>query len=444
MKIAFLVDQFPVVSETFIVNQALGILERGHSVDVLSLRRPNTVSAPVHDEIKAAGLFQRTYYFPQPPMNLPMRALQAAYLTATHLAAYPSPVIRFLNPFGQRYQLKLINIYKALFLLKRGPYDIIHCQFGTVGFEGIRLLRLLDKLGISARLVVSFRGFDISQYIQRTYEDIYRNVFQQAHVCLVNCDFFRQRMLRLGCPPGKALIHRSGLDLEKFPFRVRKPGPHGPIRIATTGRFVEKKGLEYAIRAVAQLINQGYPIVYDIIGDGPLRPVFERIIAELGVDQGIRLLGYQTQKQIIEIFDRSHLFVAPSVTATDGDQDAPINVLKEAMALGLPVVSTFHGGIPELVEDGVNGFLVPERDAAALAEKLRYLIEHPQNWPQLARAGRARVEASYDLRRWNERLIEIYEWLLEDEAIRPHTGLERFPHEPSAMEPSSIQIQHLR
>ena len=117
----------------------------------------------------------------------------------------------------------------------------------------------------------------------------------------------------------------------------------------------------------------------------------------------------KNQQEIIEILDKSQIFVAPSVTASDGNQDAPINVLKEAMAMGLPVVSTYHGGIPELVEDGISGFLVPERDVDALAEKLGYLIEHPEIWPQMGKAGRAYVEKNYDINRLNDRLVEIYQ-----------------------------------
>lgn len=114
----------------------------------------------------------------------------------------------------------------------------------------------------------------------------------------------------------------------------------------------------------------------------------------------------------MEILNNAHLFIAPSVTAKDGNQDAPINVLKEAMAMGLPAISTDHGGIPELVEDGVSGFLVPERDVDALVEKLGYLIEHPEIWTEMGRAGRAYVEAHYDLNKLNDQLVAIYRQVL--------------------------------
>jgi colanic acid/amylovoran biosynthesis glycosyltransferase len=122
----------------------------------------------------------------------------------------------------------------------------------------------------------------------------------------------------------------------------------------------------------------------------------------------VKLVGEKDQKEIISILDQAHLFMAPCVTSKQGDQDAPVNTLKEAMAMGLPVVSTWHGGIPELVEDGVSGFLVPERDSEAIVEKLDYLIKHSEQWEAMGRAGRAKVIEKYNMNRLNDQLVEIY------------------------------------
>ena len=123
-------------------------------------------------------------------------------------------------------------------------------------------------------------------------------------------------------------------------------------------------------------------------------------------------MGWRNETEIVEILKNTHIFVAPSVTAADGNQDAPINVLKEAMAIGLPVVSTYHGGIPELVEDGKSGFLVPEKDADALADKLAYLIKHPEIWSGMGTSGREFVLQHYDLHRLNDDLINVYRSLV--------------------------------
>jgi colanic acid/amylovoran biosynthesis glycosyltransferase len=140
----------------------------------------------------------------------------------------------------------------------------------------------------------------------------------------------------------------------------------------------------------------------------------QQLIDELGIGKTVHLLGWKNQREIIEILDRSHIFIAPSITAKNGDRDAPINVLKEAMAMGLLVISTFHGGIPELVEDGVSGFLVPEYDVDAIAEKLNYIIEHPELWETIGKAGRDRVETCYNLDKLNNKLIHIYQQVINN------------------------------
>ncbi len=180
---------------------------------------------------------------------------------------------------------------------------------------------------------------------------------------MTNCDYFKRELIRIGCDPNRLAVVRSGLEPRDFTFSPPSPPADGKIRIATTGRLSEKKGIEYAIRAVAQLVPEYPNLTYQIIGDGPLKAELAQLIEKLGVKDSVQLLGWKTQPEIQEILANSHLFMAPSVTAADGDCDAPINVLKEAMVMGLPVISTYHGGIPELVRDGISGFLVPERDA---------------------------------------------------------------------------------
>jgi len=129
-------------------------------------------------------------------------------------------------------------------------------------------------------------------------------------------------------------------------------------------------------------------------------------------------LGWKDQQEIIEILKKSHIFIAPSVTAKSGDQDAPVNVLKEAMAIGLPVISTYHGGIPELIQDNISGFLVPERDADAIAEKISYLLDNSQIWVPITQAARLQVEENYDLHKLNDELVDIYQQLLTQGCVR--------------------------
>ena len=411
MQIAFLVNDFPRLSETFILNQITGLIDRGHEVDIYTHHLEDW--SVVHPDVNRYQLWESTYLMQEPPKNYLWRILKGIYLLLRNFHKAPILIGRSLNivAYGEQ-AINLWLLYTAISLLDKESthnYDIIHCQFGTQGYRGLAFKRLLQP---TPKLLVMFRGFDISCYVKQGGDKLYRWLFQHVDYCLANCEFFRQRVIDLGWDAEKISVHFSGLDLNKFNFRPRHLKIGEPVHIATTGRLVEKKGIEYAIRAVAKQAQQSQELKYYIIGDGLLRESLENLINELGAESYIHLVGWKHESEIIEILNRCHLFIAPSITAADGNQDAPVNVLKEAMAMGLPVISTHHGGIPELVEDGISGFLVPERDADALAEKLGYLLEHAEHWPEMGQAGRTFVEQHFDLHQLNKKLVVLYERLL--------------------------------
>lgn len=139
-----------------------------------------------------------------------------------------------------------------------------------------------------------------------------------------------------------------------------------------------------------------------------MRDRLEHFMSELEVENRVELLGWKAQNEVIEILNQSHLLLAPSVTGRKGDQEGIPVAIMEAMAMGLPVISTQHSGIPELVEDGVSGFLVPERDADAIAEKLAALMENPDLCLRMGKAGRSCVETHYSIKQLTQQLIDIY------------------------------------
>lgn len=409
MKIAFLLGEFPKLSQAFIVNQITGLIDRGHEVDIYALEGFSHESK-VHDQVMEYDLLRRTYCAPKPPENYGIRLIQAIALLTKHTYRDPILVGRSINFFryGKRV-LSLRLLYAVIPFLGSRSYDIIHCQFGVYGLQGM-MLRKMNA--ITGQLVCSFRGFDVSEYPRRCGQQVYQPLFATDMFALANCDFFRRQVIELGCNPKRIVIHVSGIDCDKFAFSPRQFPADGKIQIATIGRLVEKKGIEYGIRAIAQLVKRYPHVEYTVIGEGELRPQLQKLITALDVGDHIQLLGSRSQTEIIERLNYTHLFIAPCVTSQKGDQDAPVNTLKEAMAMGLPVVSTWHGGIPELVEDEISGFLVPERDADAIAAKLIYLIEHPEKWPALGAAGRAQVQAKYNMNQLNDELVEIYQRLL--------------------------------
>ncbi len=422
MRVAFFVAHFPVLSEPFILNQIAGTIERGHEVDIYSLDGPPEDRSKVHPLVEQYNLLERTIYAPTRPKNELWRWIKGLSLLLVNFHKNPSVCLQLFDTYRYVSQAKSLKmLYRAIPFLEKKSYDIIHCQFSTLGVFGV----WFRQLGlIEGKLISTFRGSDISKFLPKWGEKVYKELFQETDFFLANCEFFKNKAVALGCDANMIHVHGSGIDTSKFFFQERNFPNDEVIRIATTGRLVEKKGIEYVIKAIAQVATTYPYLEYNIIGDGTLREKFEKLSAELNVSHIVKLLGWKQQKEIVEILDKCHIFVAPSVTGKDGNQDAPVNTLKEAMAMGLPVISTLHGGIPELVEDEISGFLVPEHDADAIAEKLIYLIEHSEDWAKMGRAGRARVEANYDMTKLNDELVEIYQQMLNGEltesfAVRP-------------------------
>jgi colanic acid/amylovoran biosynthesis glycosyltransferase len=266
-------------------------------------------------------------------------------------------------------------------------------------------------MGVKAKLVTTFHGNDLSAYIQKNPK-AYTRLFANGDLFLPISEQTKQKLQMLGCDPKKTAIHRMGVRMERFEYTPREIIKGEPTTILTIGRLVEKKGHEYAIRAFAKVAATRKGIRYLIVGDGPQRSLLETLAAELGVKDRIEFLGEINQDEAAELYRKSHIFLLPSVTAADGDQEGVPVVLMEAQATGLPVISTKHAGIPEVVEDGKTGYLVEEKDIDALAEKLEYLLEHPEQWPKMGEAGRKLVEEKYDSKKLNKELAGIYIRLL--------------------------------
>jgi colanic acid/amylovoran biosynthesis glycosyltransferase len=409
MKIAFIVDRFPAITETFILNQITGLMKRGHQVDIYAHYLDHTEL--LHSDIEKYNLLKDVRYTGEIPDNYIVRIFIALNWIVRNFHKNPMAILQTLNlvKYG-RLAASLRFLYFAMRFIDTPKYDIIHCQFGMHGIEG---MKLREAGIIQGKLITSFRGYDISWYLQRFGKDVYRKLFLQGDFFLTNCNYFRNRVIQLGCNPTKIIVHGSGVDTQRFRFKPRHRDNNEKIQLITVGRLIEKKGIEYAIKAAYQISEKHPNLEYLIIGDGEQREYLQNLINQLKISDKVQLLGWQTQQEVIQHLDKSHIFIAPSVTAADGNQDAPVNTLKEAMLMGLPVIGTNHGGIPELIQDGVSGFIVPERNESAIAHSLEYLISHPETWLNMGKAGCKFVKNNYDTEKLNDELVEIYQQQLK-------------------------------
>ncbi len=263
---------------------------------------------------------------------------------------------------------------------------------------------------IHGKLAVTFHGVDVSSCLSHdpTY---YRHLFSTGDLFLCVSDHWRQTLIAHGCPAERTTVHRMGIDPQAFSHVARRREPTGPARVLTVGRLVEKKGIEYGLRAVAQVTAQNIPLHYTIVGDGPLRTSLQELARSLGISEHVTFLGSRPQHEVLELVRQAHIFLAPSVTDTTGDQEGIPVSLMEAMATGLPVVSSFHSGIPELVDHGVSGLLAPEGDAGAVAELMEALLTDDVLYGRLAANGRLKVLARHHIETLNDQLVDRFQAL---------------------------------
>jgi len=408
LRVAFLIPVFPEIHNTFILNQITGLLDRGVDLDLYPLAVGSYERA--HAEVAQYRLAERDRHIPVPEPHL--ERLLGMVRRVVRPRFWDRAVFDALNPLRGKAAWSLLPAYTALSLAGSDDYDVVHVQFGNLAPLVERLLR---KRGSKAKLVVSFRGADTTSHLARNPE-LYRAVFDNVALALPVSEDLRGRLIAAGSPPQRTVVHRSGVDLRRFEYRPRSREPGQPTEVLFVGRLVEKKGIRDALDAFALALRAledgdartGPLARFTLVGSGPLEAELKGLAAELGSGAAVRFAGPLDADGVARAMDSSHLLLAPSVTAANGDKEGVPNVIKEAMASGMPVLSTVHGGIPELVEDGVSGFLVAEHDVAGLSDRLVRLISTPESWPKLGRAGRAKVEAEYDSEMLNDLLLERY------------------------------------
>ena len=406
MKIAFIVGQFPALSQTFILNQITGLIDRGHEVDIYANLPGN--DPKIHADVERYNLLNHTFYLKM-PANKFLRLLKGMYLIITNFHKKPMALLKSLNVFKfGKEAASLGALYKTIPFLNRDYHDIIHCHFGPLGNIGA----LLKDIGvIKGKVVTAFHGYDISMYMKNKGNKVYNYLFEVGDMFLPISERWKNELIKLGCSEKKIIVHRMGIDTSKFSFFAHNHSKNGKIHLLTIARLVEKKGVQYGINAVAKVLKKYPGIEYRIVGDGPLRNNMVDLIQELNIGNNVKLLGWKNQEEIVELMKYADILLAPSVTSQDGDQEGIPVVLMEALAQGIPVISTYHSGIPELVQDGISGFLVPERDTNALAEKIIYLLEHQEIWAEMGHAGHDHVEKNYNIERLNDQLVELYQML---------------------------------
>jgi len=405
MHVAYWVKVFPPRYESFIVNQIAGLAERGHEVTVFARRRG--ASRNQLTDVQHEQLMPQVIYWPAISGRRIVRGLQAVASGLSCGLRRPSAAARLLLANGASRPIgRTRMIFDAVPFLRNRPWDVLHCQYAELGAMAVRL----RQLGVfTSPIIASVRGFDMRR-IEADTTGVSQRLLAEADLVLPVSDYFRRRLTDVGCDDSKVMVHRSGVNLDAVDNALRqvRQVSKRPI-LVLVGRLVEKKGIEVAIRAAALLVERFSDMILRIIGDGPLRERLRQLADDLGLSNRVEIAGWLPHDEVLAQMARATVLVQPSITTSDGTQEGIPNSLKEAMALGIPVVGTSHAGIPELVEDGVSGFLVPERDEVALAQRIEHLLRHPEQCRAMGQAGSRRVRQHYDTRCLGDELVRLYE-----------------------------------
>jgi glycosyltransferase involved in cell wall biosynthesis len=380
MKVLVMTDEYDYSYFTFVYNEIRALRKAGIEIRVICERVGMVNNTDTHDLIPLTN----NKFF----RNLYLQAYKRKWYWVLRRYSY------------YRRRMEIINSFQP---------DLIHFHFGDTA---VRIILPLQRYLHTIPLLVTFHGMDASallnqsQYLNRIQNLSRLNNFNVIYVS----NQLKENLLRnkVNLNKDKAYLLHYGVDLRQFSKQQYSRRNHPKIFLQISS-FFEKKGHEYTIKAF-HLFTQNNPgqAILKIGGDGPSRPILEQLVHDLRLDSVVEFIGWVSRQEAINYMDQSDVFVHHSVTTSSGDQEGLPNAIIEAMAMELPILSTYHSGIPELVEDGINGFLVQEKDTETYAQKMEDILK----WNHL-KINREKVIRGFSLEVHTQKLKQIYSMISE-------------------------------
>jgi len=415
MKIAMIVGRFPAISETFIVTKFLGLLDRGVDVEIIAGRSSKEWERfPGLKE--RADIRRRVRITPYHGFK-PLVVILMPFVLLWKCCNCSRDFIRFARHYISKFGFGMES-FKWLYL--RSPfmgreYDLIHVEFGYFSPQSVELKEILG-----CKMVCSFRGSDIAAAPLKN-PHIYNEVLAKADALHFASDFFRREALRRGCPAdARFAVITGAIDTAFFDSEISHASDSGdrPLRLLSVARVTWLKGHEYALEAVRLVHNASCSVQYRIVG--PMADAESAIrysIDDMRLNEVVTIAGPASGENVRSHYEWADIYVHPSV------QEGISNAVLEAQSMQVPVIVSDAGALPEAVEDGVTGFVVPRRDARAMAEKIKLLADDPALRLQMGKSGRERILNSFRIEDQIDKFYDLYSNLLDgNEAALPRMG----------------------
>lgn len=361
LRILFIIEKFPWHTKAILFNQMKGLEARGHTVEVFTYRGLSPYE--VDQEYLDYKIFDKIYYGEMPLLD---------------------------------------------------NFDVVVCQYGNLGKEYIKLKKILPNK--KPKFVTFFRGGDITTDRHMMLGG-YDELLAESDLLVPICKYFKHKLIILGCDPKKIVVHYSPINCKRFNPVKFKSRFNEKVRIISVNRLEEEKAVDIVIKAIKKVLMEYDNVEYIIVGNGTLRKELEDLIRANKLEGYVRLVGWKTQEEIKTLLSSAHLLILASVTPFRGNQEAIPNVVKEAMLMRIPVIATHHGGIWELIEDGLTGFLVPERSVDEMASKILYTIKNYHTLEPLVEKAAEKARSMFDMEKLCDELSDIFEKLVKGEEI---------------------------
>lgn len=428
MRIMYILGTFPKISsEACILNEMVEIKKMGHELIVLAADRDDGI---YHNDILDHDIIGDTIHFrnygivnwrmfkrsPGERTELlkkwtigGMKTLDFLMKISYDLFSHPRETIASIRALIRTHSsiFSVSDTYLGYRKIGKRP-DLIHVQFPHLNH-----LNQVDYLSnrFDCPFTVTFRALDLYEEGSRKHERIKMGIVGKARKVITISKFNKTTVKRRF---GRdAVVVHSAINTEKFrPDNARKK-MSGPFTIIFVGRFVEKKGIKHLIEACGILKEQGNDFRLRLVGDGPLRNDYRRMIRKCGIGDNTVIKGPVPQEDIIEELKRSDVFVLPSVMVKNGDRDILPNSLKEAMAMKVPVITTDISGIRELIEDGRTGLLIGTESAMGIVEAVQKVISDPEMMNGIVEEGRKKIERDFNIEVEAKKLNAVFHEAVE-------------------------------